>query len=275
MKKIISILCLIGATTFVVSAETTAVATTTPAVVASTVSAGLTPESSFYFFDKITESLQELFAFSPDAKVKLQLAFAAERVAEAKAMLANPGDHKKGLEEVNASIVQNIQKTSEVLKSEKSKGNDISSLAKEANDQFDDEESDLNKTLAESHKEIVDTKIVETKKLLEEAKATKDEVKITDAEKNLELAKQNAEDLKTQKEEIKKSFQDEKRSIEEEMSKDDQEEDKINHENEDVNDTEDSESDLGDDSQKENTEVKNEDNNGTSTESRKLNDKED
>lgn len=274
MKKIISTLCLLGATTFVVSAQTTTLATTTPTAVVAPVSAGLTPESPFYFLNKISDSLQELFTFSPEAKVKLQLAFAAERVAEAKAMLANPGDHKKGLEEVNASIVQNIQKTSEVLKSEKSKGNDISTLAKDANDQFDHEESDLNKSLAEAHKEVVDTKITETKKLLEEAKATKDEVKITDAEKNLELAKQNAEDIKTQKEEIKKSFQDEKRAIEGQMSKDDQEKDKINHEKEDLNDEEDDVPGIKNES-KNNREVKNEGNNGTSTESRKLNDNED
>ena len=49
--------------------------------------AGLTPESSFYFFDRIGEALQEFFTFNPEAKARLQITFAAERVAEIKIIL--------------------------------------------------------------------------------------------------------------------------------------------------------------------------------------------
>ncbi|MFA5132064.1 MAG: DUF5667 domain-containing protein [Candidatus Paceibacterota bacterium] len=240
MKKILSSVLLFGAAVSFAFAQTS---TTTP-VSSSNVSAsaGLTPESSFYFFDKLTESLQELFAFTPEAKVKLQIAFVAERVAEAKAMLAESGDHSKGLDSVHTSIIDTVQKTAEIIKTEKAAGNDVTKLAKEANDEFDSEESDLSKSLSDAHKEIVDVKIESFKKLLEEAKVTKDEAKITDAEKALEDAKKSAEDFKDKKDEIKKSFQDEKRSIEEEMSKEDQEKDTMESENEDTEDVEDTDS---------------------------------
>lgn len=237
MKKLLLSSFLFAVATGSAFAQTTTQATSTTAISATSqeaVSAGLTPESPFYFFDKITESLQELFAFTPDAKIKLQLAFAAERVAEAKAMLATQGDHSKGLDVIHASITENVQKTSEILKKEKSDGNDVAELAKEANDEFDSQESELNKSLSEAHKDIVEKKIEEDKHLLEDAKASKDEAKINEATQNLNEHQQIAQDLKVKREEIKKSFHDEKKSIEEEMSKDDQEKDEVDNEQEDA-----------------------------------------
>ena len=49
--------------------------------------AGLTPESPFYFFDKLGEALREFFTFNPEGKARLQITFAAERVAEIKVIL--------------------------------------------------------------------------------------------------------------------------------------------------------------------------------------------
>ncbi|MDA1337149.1 MAG: DUF5667 domain-containing protein [bacterium] len=46
---------------------------------------GITPESPFYFLDRIGEALQEFFTFNPEGKARLQITFAAERVAEIEA----------------------------------------------------------------------------------------------------------------------------------------------------------------------------------------------
>ena len=43
-------------------------------------SAGLTPESNFYFLDKFGEAFREFFTFNPDGKAHLQITFAAERI---------------------------------------------------------------------------------------------------------------------------------------------------------------------------------------------------
>lgn len=228
MKKLLPIVLVLSVMTGIASAQTTT-PTVPPAIEAS---AGLTPESSLYFLDKISESLQELFAFTPEAKVRLQLQFAAERVAEAKAMLADQGDHTKGLDAIKSGLTENVQKTADILKQEKAAGKDVSGLAKEANDQLDTEENDLNRSLAESQKETVDKKIEETKKLLEAARATKDEAKIQAAQQDLETNQQIAEDLKAKREEIRQSFHEEKKAVEDEMSADDQNEDQLTGENE-------------------------------------------
>ena len=49
--------------------------------------AGFTPESPFYFLDKFGEALRSFFTFNPEGKARLQITFAAERVAEIKVIL--------------------------------------------------------------------------------------------------------------------------------------------------------------------------------------------
>ena len=47
---------------------------------------GLTPDSPFYFLDGIGESVQLAITLDPEAKIDLELEFAEEKVAEARAM---------------------------------------------------------------------------------------------------------------------------------------------------------------------------------------------
>ena len=59
--------------------------------------AGLTPESSFYFLDRWGEALQRFFTFNPESKARLEITFAAERIAEIKVILETKGVETKGL----------------------------------------------------------------------------------------------------------------------------------------------------------------------------------
>ena len=47
---------------------------------------GLTPDSPFYFLDALGESVQLAITLDPEAKIDLELEFAEEKVAEARAM---------------------------------------------------------------------------------------------------------------------------------------------------------------------------------------------
>lgn len=60
--------------------------------------AGITPESTFYFLDRFGEVIQEFFTFNPEAKARLQTAFIAERISEARAMLGKEKINKKAVE---------------------------------------------------------------------------------------------------------------------------------------------------------------------------------
>ena len=60
--------------------------------------AGITPISSFYFFERIFETIQEFLTLNPEAKARLNVAFAAERVAEIQVMLQAEGVEAEGLD---------------------------------------------------------------------------------------------------------------------------------------------------------------------------------
>ncbi|MBZ1345402.1 MAG: hypothetical protein KY055_02090 [Candidatus Nealsonbacteria bacterium] len=59
--------------------------------------AGLTPNSPFYFLERVNEAIGEFLTFNTEAKAKLQVGRALERVAEIKAMLAEEEIKLRGL----------------------------------------------------------------------------------------------------------------------------------------------------------------------------------
>ncbi len=99
-------------------------------------SPGITPDSPFYFADRFGEVLQEFFTFNPEAKVRLQFTFAAERIAEIKLILETKGVEAKGLEVAQARLAAHATKAADIVEKEKQKGRDVSTLAGEIIDNF-------------------------------------------------------------------------------------------------------------------------------------------
>ena len=83
--------------------------------------AGLTPESAFYFVDKIGEALREFFTFNPDAKAHLQIDFAAERIAEIKIILETKGEMPGGWKWLNLGFKQTLLGLQALLKAKNPK----------------------------------------------------------------------------------------------------------------------------------------------------------
>ena len=100
-------------------------------------SPGLTPESAFYFVDKIGEALREFFTFNPEAKAHLQIDFAAERIAEIKIILETKGVNAKGLEVAQSRLRAHLGDAAEIVVKQKNKGKDVSELAKSISEDFD------------------------------------------------------------------------------------------------------------------------------------------
>lgn len=98
--------------------------------------AGLTPESPFYFLDKFGETLRDFLTFNPEAKARLQVAYAAERIVEIKIILETRGVDTKGLEVARARLEANAAKAADIVKKEENKGKDVSKLAGEIVDSF-------------------------------------------------------------------------------------------------------------------------------------------
>jgi len=178
--------------------------------------AGLTPESPFYFLDKLGETLQEFFTFNPESKARLQVAFVTERVAEVKIILETKGVEAKGLEVAKARLQKHLGDAAEIVIKQKGKGKDVSKLAKELNDKFEKPKS----ALADSfkvEKRALKAKEDELKIQLKAARQAGDIAKEEVLMKELDQIKAQKELLELKKEKIEDELEVEKEKIKEEM----------------------------------------------------------
>lgn len=187
--------------------------------------AGLTPDSPFYFLDRLGENLRQFFTFNPGAKAKLQIEFAGERIAEIKVMVEKKGDETKGIDKAKALLLGNVAYAAEIVNQEKASGKDVARLAKDIDEQFDSRDALLVQTflnarekLAAQHKEIKD-------KLLKDAQAAGDTAKVAELTQQMNDIQNQADGLIDKKDEIKKAFRDEQQNIEENMNQEDQQQD--------------------------------------------------
>ena len=160
--------------------------------------AGLTPGSPFYFLDRLGEFVQDLFTFNPASKVKLQIAFAAERVAEVKFMLEVQGVEAEGLETAQSRLEEHFKKAADLVEAEKAKGNDVSELAAEVVNNFH-QQRQAAKEAFDDAKEKFKLDKAELKVQLREAIEAGDEALASEIKQkleDLELAKDRAEEIK-------------------------------------------------------------------------------
>ena len=146
--------------------------------------AGLTPESTFYFLDKLGEALREFFTFNPDAKAHLQIDFAAERIAEIKIILETKGVDAKGLNIAQSRLQANIAKAAGIVESEKSKGKDVKELAKSISDDFDANKEALKQAFKDQERAL-DAKEDELKAKIREARQAGDTAQVEALAKEL------------------------------------------------------------------------------------------
>jgi len=145
----------IGSPTFAQNAE----APTSPADVISSVSAGLTPTSPFYFLDRLGEFIQEIFAFSPDAKVKLKIEFSKERIAEIKVMLEDGNADSDDIDEAQSLLADDMEDTQNIIDEEEI--DDDSVLEFTALLVYEDETDDGDESDIEDIEDVEDVEDVE------------------------------------------------------------------------------------------------------------------
>lgn len=196
-------------------------------------SAGLTPDSPFYFLDRLSENIRQFFTFGAEAKAKLQIEFAGERVSEIKVIVEKKGPQDKGIDKAKALLLGNVAYAAELVNQEKASGKDVTQLAKDIDEQFDARDKLLAQTfldarakLAAEHKNIKE-------KLLKDAQVAGDTAKVTELTQQLNDIENQANNLKDKKDEIKKSLRDEKKKIEENMNQEDQQQDEKDQNDED------------------------------------------
>lgn len=171
-------------------------------------SAGLTPESPFYFLDRLGETLQRFFTFNPESRARLEITFAKERIAEIKLIIEDKGVTAKGLSIAETGLQDNLSRATAILADQKQTGKDTSRIAKELSDEISPNQDALKDTF-KSEKNALETKEDELKAKTKEARRAGDTAQV-DA-----LTKQLA-DINVQKELLDQNENDNEETIDQE-----------------------------------------------------------
>lgn len=189
--------------------------------------AGLTPESPFYFLDRLGENLRQFFTFNPEAKAKLQIEFAGERIAEIKVIVEKKGINAKGLAIAELLLQANVAYAAEIVNEEKTAGKDVATLAKTLNDEFDARDKLLEQTFKDAKEQLkAQRKEIKTN-LLAEARRVGDTAQIAVFETQLKDIDGQIDALGQKKDQLENSLQNEQKNIEKEMSEADQKKEEI------------------------------------------------
>lgn len=178
--------------------------------------AGLTPESPFYFFDKLGETLQTFFTFNPEGKARLQITFAAERVAEIKIILETKGIEAKGLEVAQSRLQAHLANVATIVTEQKSKGKDVATLAKELDDKLETPKSVLADSFKAEERNL-EIKEDELKTQLKVAHKAGDTAKEEELAQELGQVKAQLELLELKEEDIEDELEAEEEKLEEEL----------------------------------------------------------
>ena len=179
-------------------------------------SAGLTPESNFYFLDKFGEALREFFTFNPEGKAHLQITFASERIAEIKVILETKGVEAKGLEVAQSRLQAHLANAATIVVDQKAKGKDVSQLAKKLDDEFDAQKTALGQTF-KAEKRALEAQEKELKGKILEARRAGDTAQVERLVQQLGQIKAQKELLELKEEEAEEVLEQEEERLEEEM----------------------------------------------------------
>lgn len=179
-------------------------------------SAGLTPESTFYFLDRFGEALREFFTFNPEGKARLQITFAAERVAEIKVILETKGVEAKGLEVAQSRLQAHLANAATIVTEQKADGKDVSGLAKELDDEFEAPKTALEQTFKEQERAL-ESQEKELKRKITEARRVSDVAQVESLVQQLGQVKAQKELFELKEEETEEALEREEERLEEEM----------------------------------------------------------
>ncbi|MEK7076219.1 MAG: hypothetical protein AAB941_00965 [Patescibacteria group bacterium] len=179
-------------------------------------SAGLTPESNFYFLDKFGEALREFFTFNPEGKAHLQITFAAERIAEIKVILETKGVEAKGLEVAQSRLQTHLANAATIVVDQKAEGKDVSRLAKELDDEFDAPKTALEEAF-EAEERALEAQEKKMKSKILEARRAGDTAQVESLIQQLGQIKAQKELLELKEEEAEEALEQEEERIEEKM----------------------------------------------------------
>ncbi|MDO8663837.1 MAG: cupredoxin domain-containing protein [Candidatus Wildermuthbacteria bacterium] len=188
--------------------------------------AGLIPGSPFYFLDKLGETLQEFFTFNPQGKARLQITFAAERIAEIQVVFEKKGIEAKGIEKAQNRLLAHLASASAILATQTSKGKDVSQLAAELNTNLGVSKDSLKNTFKEQ-KQALKAQEADLKAQLRTAHKAGNTAEEEALAAQLGQVKAQLELIELKEDDIEDDIEDEEERIEEAMAEKAEAENKI------------------------------------------------
>lgn len=102
---------------------------------------GVRPSNVFFFLDRLVEEIQAFLTFDPQARVRLRLEFAAERLAEVQLEIA--AKNAQGLGTALTNLREQIASARTILASQQAQGADVSVLTSQAQLLIESQEEEL------------------------------------------------------------------------------------------------------------------------------------
>ena len=184
--------------------------------------AGLTPQSPFYFMDRLGEVLREFLAFSPETKIRLQVAFAAERIAEIQLDMKERDVDARGLSVAQERLENHLSKASRLVSEERKKGKDVEEWDEVLKGEFEVSKKVLEVSF-ESAKDALEDEREEVKKELEAARESGDDSNVEELSRILDDLEDEKDELENEREERKQALENEREKLDDDDDDDDDE----------------------------------------------------
>lgn len=174
------------------------------------------PGDPLYPVKTFTENIRYSLSVSPEAKARINLGFANERVGEIKQLLEKKGVEPQGLDIALLRLSENIQRAAEIVREEKDAGKDVSGFAKDTHNSIKQYQENLKRTFEEQD-DALEAEKHELKTKIEDAGKNNDAAQKEALKKALEGVKLQKKLLESKKEESEKSIKLQMESIKKEL----------------------------------------------------------
>ncbi len=174
------------------------------------------PGDPLYPIKTFTENIRYSLSVSPEAKARINLGFANERVGEIKQLLEKKGVEPQGLDIALLRLSENIQRAAEIVREEKDTGKDVSGFAKDTHNSIKQYQENLKRTFEEQD-DVLEAEKHDLKTKIEDAGKNNDAAQKETLKKALEGVKLQKKLLESKKEESEKSIKLQMESVKKEL----------------------------------------------------------
>ncbi len=216
MKKLFFAGLLLVSIPFMAGAHSDASATTKVAYDVTLKDAGFVPGDFFYFLDRWTEAINSFATFRVESKAKLALEHSQERASEVHSVLETKGVNSKEVKRAKDDFSKGLSMAAGVVASEKVKGVDVSTLAKELDSEFEISK-DMLKFAFRARYDDLRIQVKDLRMKLNEAIKAGDVTAQATIEAELKKANEEASMVKDEEDLVDDAFDEEKNKLEHSM----------------------------------------------------------